>query len=119
MHKLYLLMVMVLSVAAVQGQSAASAPCENPKYPIKRSTNKPPVPPASWRAPQSAVVGVDLTIDTKGNVKNAVIIYSGGKEADKAVLKAVSSWSYLPARCGVKPVEIKIHVKINLQLGKE
>ena len=118
MRKHYLLMILLLSVLAAQGQSGASAPCENPKYPINNITNKPPVPPASWRAPQSAVVGVDLTIDTNGNVETAEVVSSGGKDADDAVLKAVRNWTYLPAMCGSQPVQIKIRVKVTLQLGK-
>jgi len=109
---------MILLSAAAQGQ-LASLPCENPQYPVNNVTNKPPVPPATWREPQSAVVELDLTIDEKGNVAKAVIVSSAGKDADAAVLKTVRTWSYQPAMCGTKPVEMKIHVKINLQLGRK
>jgi TonB family protein len=118
MRKFYLSVAMILlSALAALGQTA-SRPCENPKYPVNRITNKPPVPPASWRAPQSAVVELDLTVDESGNVANAVVVSSAGKDADASVLKTVRTWSYQPAMCGMKPVEMKIHVKINLQLGK-
>ncbi len=118
MRKLYVLIVLLLSFAAAQGQNPGGAPCENPKYPVNRITNKPPVPPADWRAPQSAVVGVDLTIDTNGKVKNAVVVYSGGKDVDESVLQAVRNWAYVPAMCGTTPVEMTIHVKMNL-VGRE
>ena len=119
MRRFYLSVVMMLLfVAALQGQTGASGSCQNPTYPVNRITNKPPVPPATWRAPQSAVVELDLTVDPNGNVTKAVIVSSAGKEADDAVLKTVRTWSYQPAMCGLKPVEMTIHVKINLQLGK-
>jgi len=117
MRRFYLpVAVLLLSAAVAQGQ-LASEPCVNPKYPVNRITNKPPVPPATWRAPQSAVVELDLTVEANGNVANAVIVTSAGKDADAEVLKTVRTWSYQPAMCGMKPVEMKIHVKINLQLG--
>jgi TonB family protein len=109
--------IIVLSAVAALGQ-IGSKPCENPKYPVNRITNRPPVPPATWRAPQSAVVELDLTVDENGNVANAVIVTSAGREADASVLKTVRTWTYQPAMCGMKPIEMKIHVKINLQLGK-
>jgi len=119
MRRLYLPVAMILlSAAMAQGQIASSRPCENPKYPVNHITNKPPVPPATWRAPQSAVVELDVTVDENGNVANAVIVTSAGKDADASMLKTVRTWSYEPAMCGMKPVEMKIHVKINLQLGK-
>lgn len=103
-------------MALAYGQKS---PCENPTNPINGFANKPPTPPSSWRAPQRASVGLDLVIDTKGNVKEAVIVSSGGKDADEAVLAAVRKWTYSPAMCGSKPVETTIHIKINLQLGKQ
>jgi TonB family protein len=118
LRKLYKLILPFVLMAAAYGQKPATATCENPTYPINRFTNKPPVPPSNWKPPQSAVVGVDLTIDEKGSVRDAVVVFSGGKDADDAVLKAVRNWAYSPAMCGVTPVETKIHVKINLQLGK-
>jgi TonB family protein len=105
-------------IPVAYGQNPGIAPCENPTYPINRVTNKPPIPPSNWKAPQGAVVGVDLTIDEKGSVRDAVVVFSGGKDADAAVLNAVRNWAYSPAMCGVTPVETRIHVKINLQLGK-
>ena len=118
MRTLCTLTLLLVLTAAMHGQKYGIAPCENPTYPINSVTNKPPIPPSNWKAPQSAVVGVDLTIDEKGSVRAAVVVFSGGKDADDAVLKAVRNWAYSPAMCGVTPVETKIHVKINLQLGK-
>lgn len=119
MRKFYTLLLPLVLMAVAYGQKSPVAPCENPTNPINGFGNKPPTPPSSWRAPRSAVVGLDLVIDTKGNVKDAVIVYSGGKDADDAVLEAVRSWTYSPAMCGFRPVETTIHVKINLQLGKQ
>jgi TonB family protein len=119
LRKFYILLLPFFLIVAAQGQSPANAPCENPKYPINGINNKPPVPPSTWRAPQNAVVGVDLTIDKKGQVKNAVVVVSGGRDADEAVLKAVRNWTYSPAICGSTPVEMTIHAKINLGLGRQ
>ena len=119
MRKLYTLLLPLVLMAVAYGQKSAIAPCENPTNPITGFANKPPTPPSSWKAPRNAVVGLDLVIDTKGNVKDAVVVYSGGKDADDAVLEAVRNWTYSPAMCGLTPVETKIHVKINLQLGKQ
>ena len=119
MRKLYTLILPLALIAVAYGQKSGIASCENPTYPINNVTNKPPVPPPNWRPPQNAVVGVDLTIDVKGRVKDAVVVYSGGKDADEAVLRAVRNWGYSPAMCGSTPVETKIHVRINLQLGKQ
>ena len=119
MRKLYPLILTFVLIAVAYGQKSGIAPCENPTYPINSPTNKPPVPPSYWRPPQSAVVDADLTIDAKGSVKDAVVVNSGGKDADEAVLKAVRNWTFSPAMCGLVPVEMKIHVRINLQLGKQ
>jgi len=118
MRTLCTLTLLLVLTAAMHGQKYGIAPCENPTYPINSVTNKPPIPPSNWKAPQSEVVGVDLTIDEKGSVRAAVVVFSGGKDADDAVLKAIRNWAYSPAMCGGTPVETKIHVKINLQLGK-
>ncbi|MDR3762825.1 MAG: TonB family protein [Acidobacteriota bacterium] len=123
-------MMRILAVGLLLFASAASAqlapphaqtpaePCSNMIYPVNQPTNRPPVPPATWRAPQSAVVWVDLTVDNRGNVKDPVIAVSGGKEADEAVLKAVRHWTFRPAVCGIQPVETRIHIKLNLAVGK-
>jgi TonB family protein len=118
MRRLCLLVLPLVFVAAALGQKAAGASCENPTYPVNNVTNRPPVPPSNWIAPQSAVVGVDLTIDATGHVAAAVVVYSGGKGADEAVLKTGRHWTYTPAMYGTTPVATRIHVKINLQLGK-
>lgn len=118
MQKLYALILVLFLVAVANGQNRASTPCENPSYPVNSVTNRPPVPPSTWKPPQSAVIIVDLTIDKKGAVKDAVIVTSGGRDADDAVLKAVRNWTYSPAKCGFAPVEMTIRAKINLQLGK-
>ena len=118
MRKLFLLAVLVATTSLAYGQKQADSPCEYPIYPVSRAGNKPPVPPSYWIAPQSAVVGVDVTVDPSGNVKDAVVVYSGGRDADDAVLQVIRKWTYSPAMCGSKPVQIKIHVKLNLQLGK-
>lgn len=118
MRKFYLLLLFSIFVTVAQGQNPVNAPCNDLKYPVNGVSNKPPVPPSSWHTPQSAVVGADLTIDRRGSVKNAIIVISGGKEADDAVLKAVRNWTYSPAMCGFTAVEMTIHIKINLGLGK-
>jgi TonB family protein len=116
MRVLSVLILLLTSVAAF-GQQAAE-PCPNMVYPVNRPTNKPPVPPSAWRAPQAAVVWVDLTVDNHGNVKSPAVAISGGKDADEAVLKAVRNWSFQPAMCGLQPVETRIHIKVNLEVGK-
>jgi len=118
LRKLSTLLLLFVLMAVAHGQKSTVPSCENPTNPVNGFANKPPIPPSTWRAPRSAVVGLDLTIDTKGNVKDAVVIYSGGRDADNAVLEAVRSWTYTPAMCGSTPVETKIHVKINLQVGR-
>jgi TonB family protein len=106
-----------LLTAVAFGQGSAMKSCQSPTYPINSISNKPPIPPSSWRAPRSAIVGVDVTIDTKGKVKNAVVVSSGGNDADESVLQAVRDWTYTPATCGDVAFETMIHVKINLQVG--
>lgn len=118
MRKNILLVLFCLLLGAAQAQQAPNMPCRNVIYPVNRPGNKPPVPPTSWRPPKSAVVWVDLTIDTHGRVKDAVVTSSAGKEADDAVLKAVRQWTFDPARCDFTAVEMTIHAKVNLELGK-
>jgi len=93
-------------------------PCSYMTYPVNHPTNKPPLPPSGWRSEQSAVVLVDVTVDQHGYVKDPAIAISGGEVADAAVLKAVSKWTFQPAMCGLRPVETRIHLKINLGVGK-
>jgi TonB family protein len=118
LRKLSVFLLPLLLLAAAQGQSSATAPCQTPRYPVPRITNKLPAPPSNWRAPQSAEVGLDLTIDRNGNVKGTAVIYSGGRDADEAILKTVRNWRYVPAMCDLTPVEMKIHVKFNLGVEK-
>jgi len=118
LRKLYTLILLLLLTAVAYGQSRATPSCDNPTDPINGVTNRAPVPPSSWRAPHSAVVGADLTIDKQGKVKDAVIVNSGGKDADNAVLIAVRNWTYTPAMCGLTPTETTIHVRISLQVDK-
>jgi TonB family protein len=112
------ILILLFSSALAFAQQLPPQPCANMTYPVNRPTNRPPVPPASWRSPQVAVVWVDLTVDDHGNVKDPAIAISGGKDADEAVLKAVRSWTFQPAMCGFRPVETRIHIKINLGVGK-
>jgi len=113
-----LVIILLFSLAMAFGQQVPPQPCANMTYPVNRPTNRPPVPPASWRSPQAAIVWVDLTVDTYGNVKDPVIGISGGKDADEAVLKAIRTWTFHPAICGIQPVETRIHIKMNLGVGK-
>lgn len=117
MRTLCKLILPFVFLAGAVGQGSPAASCQNPTEPVNGVTNMPPVPPSSWHAPQSAVVGLDLTISANGKVKDAVVVYSGGRDADEAVLQAVRNWTYSPAMCGSKPVETKIRVQINLKLG--
>ena len=117
MRHLALLMLLATTVLAVAQNTPAPA-CANMSYPVNRPTNRPPVPPSTWRSPQSAVVWLDLTVDARGNVKEPAIAISGGKDADEAVLKAVRQWSFQPAMFGIQPVETRIHIKVNLGVGK-
>lgn len=108
--------VTVLLFASVLAfaQHVAAQTCANMTYPVNRATNQPPVPPTSWRSPQVSVVWVDVTVDTRGHVKDPAIAVSGGKDADEAVLNAVRNWSFQPAVCGIQPVETRIHIKMKL-----
>ena len=119
--KLFLIVLLVCSSAAM-AQLAPATPaapaCSYMTYPVNRPTNKAPLPPASWHTAQSAVVWVDVTVDVRGYVKNPAISISGGEAADAAVLKAVREWTFQPAMCGLQPVETRIHLKLNLGVGK-
>jgi TonB family protein len=113
-----ILIIPFLLIAGAYGQKSNPAPCDNPTYPVSRITNKAPVSPSTWKAPRSAVVDLDMIVDREGNVRDAVVVHSGGPDADDAVLKTVRTWGYVPAMCGATPVEMKVHVRINLRLGK-
>jgi TonB family protein len=103
---------------AFAGQQPEKPTCANMAYPVNRATNKPPIPPSSWRTARTEVIWVDLTVDTRGNVKDPSVSISGGADADEAVLKAVREWTFQPAMCGLQPVETRIHIKMNLGVGK-
>lgn len=112
------LILLLFSSALALAQQASPNPCANMTYPVNRPANRPPVPPTAWHSPKAAVVWVDLTVDDHGNVKYPSIAISGGKDADDAVLKAVRDWTFQPAMCGIQPVETRIHIKMNLGVGK-
>jgi protein TonB len=87
--------------------------------PAKGVSTPPPAYPAAARAAGTqGVVVVRLTIDEQGNVKDAKVV-KGDSNFDDAVLAAVKSWKYEPAKhqdgkafLSVKTVKIPFKIKM-------
>ncbi|MBV1883705.1 MAG: energy transducer TonB [Pseudomonadales bacterium] len=108
-------------------QSSTDQPIGGPKYPVSaprldasRSKNPAPVyPRTSQRLRQEGTVILTLLIRPDGTVAEVdVKVSSGHSRLDKAAVKAVKRWRYLPAKQGNRTIEFWYEQPIVFALRK-
>jgi len=84
--------------------------------PVPLDTPSPRYPdPARILRMEGAVV-LSATIDATGRVVDVEIEKGVGPFLDRAALEAVSSWRYVPARIGARPVAVILRVTLTFRL---
>jgi len=75
--------------------------------PRKVSGNPPPYPDEARRVNLVGSVKVEMIIDENGEAKDVRVVGSAGEILDRAVVNAVRSWRYEPARKGGVKVKVR------------
>lgn len=102
--------------------AAPSTPQEEEEVGLEEATalegNEPPLYPSGPRRRNlEGRLTLRLSIDETGKVVDAVVAESSGVESfDKAALKALSTWSFNPARMGQRTVPSELLVPVEFKL---
>jgi protein TonB len=82
---------------AETGASVAPPPAPVRKWPVMRTTEKPPYPPGPVRLKQEGVTGLSLCVGANGRVTQATLASSSGVTAlDEAALKWIRNVRFSP-----------------------
>lgn len=83
--------------------------CPGPKEPPKALRQEGPAFKSDWPK-SSAFERLSVSVGADGNVRDARILQSIGKDYDKASADAIKEWRFRPATCAGEPIETEIEV---------
>lgn len=85
--------------------------------PLYKENPPPAYPGAAIRRGYSGTVLLKVLVTAEGRVRDLQIIQSSGYPMlDKAALKAVNSWVFVPGKKGAAPIETWVNVPVVFQL---
>lgn len=87
-------------------KSVRALPHQDPNHPLRL----PRIPPEILIQSETKAVGLEVTVDTKGNVLNAAVISSSGSTAiDTTVVReAMNDWTFIPGTVDGQPQVMKV-----------
>jgi TonB family protein len=114
-------------IAAYAQAPTESAPAESPPVsaaprmtpPRLLESVEPVYPEAQRQGRQAASVGLVLTLDAEGHVKDAAVSESAGADFDASALEAARRLVFSPALQGETPVAAKIPFRFDFALAPE
>ena len=80
---------------------------------------KAPYPESEKKAGKTASVTLQIAIDDKGHVEDAIVVQSAGKAFDDAALQAARQFKFTPAEIDNKPAPVKITYRYDFVMKKE
>lgn len=116
--------VAVKSVSEPRRENAAIPTEENPveeplveAIPQYAENPKPKYPRIARRRGYGGTVILEALVNVAGRVNNLRIVRSSGhKVLDKAALRAVQTWSFIPGKRGSRPIEMWVRVPVRFEL---
>jgi protein TonB len=98
----------------------AAQPMIGPRYDVAYLKNAPPQYPAIARKLKlEGVATLRVFVSTEGRPQRVSLQRSSGvRILDEAALKAVQSWSFVPARRGNKPIGTEVDVPVRFRLNE-
>lgn len=92
-------------------------PVQRKAVPMYRQNSQPVYPAMAKRRGHEGELLLSVLVDTAGKVSELKVKYSSGYASlDRAALKAVKNWSFIPATEGDRPVVMWVDVPIMFQL---
>jgi protein TonB len=88
-----------------------------PQIPEYVNNPKPLYPLAAKRRGMQGQVLLEVTVDTAGTASKVIVKQSSGfRILDKAAVKAVASWKFVPAMNNATPIEAVVEIPIRFEL---
>jgi TonB family protein len=100
----------------VEGQLVKVGPDVTP--PRRIAGDPAPYPEKARRLRLYGTVTVSLIVDANGTPADVHVVESAGSILDEAVLKAVRTWRFEPARKGGVRVKVRWTVKVTFRAGR-
>jgi len=95
----------------------ALAPLQQKAIPIYRQNKQPPYPVMARRRSYEGEILLNVLVDPEGMVSEITIKRSSGHlSLDRAAIKAVKKWLFIPAMEGSRPVSMWVDIPIDFQL---
>lgn len=85
--------------------------CQRRVPPVVKSSPDPSFPREGPRVFHQVVV--EVIVGTEGTVKEARLLETGTKSFDDEAIRAVKTWTFLPALCDGTPQEAHVQVQVN------